>query len=325
MYPTWYACAVASYARYTHAGMAFGFCHDRCTIFLGLLVGCSKPLPDGSSVLRAFPALNCEEIENRVLIGWSGTILICVGLPMACTVLALLHLERQFTSALSYFLVRSVFSGYNDSITGFGFKIFCMARLFFLVFIVTSPAWIGDTTQLIGLQALITTSLFVEGLTQPRTTAFMNILESVEEVRACLAMDGSGERGRGGRAGRGVSRYCVYARIVFFADGPLHVPPDRVFGHRLASAWVHPCSSAHKSCHACSCRSRRSKGVHSPVRSWTLRRIGGVHRAFAVFRCVSYSERPSDQSAVQSSMCLTAVVLSICPPPPNSNPRSAFD
>jgi hypothetical protein len=44
----------------------------------------------------------------------------------------------------------------------------------------------------------------------------MNILESVEEVRACLAMDDSGERGRGGRAGRGVSRYCVYARIVFF-------------------------------------------------------------------------------------------------------------
>ena len=57
-----------------------------------------------------------------------------------------------------------------------------MGRVFFLVFIVTSPAWAGDTLQLIGLQGLIVTTLFVEGLTQPRTTPFMNILESLEEM-----------------------------------------------------------------------------------------------------------------------------------------------
>jgi hypothetical protein len=37
-------------------------------------------------------------------------------------------------------------------------------------------------SQLIGLQSLVTTTLFVEGLTQPRTTTFMNILESAEEI-----------------------------------------------------------------------------------------------------------------------------------------------
>jgi hypothetical protein len=126
--------------------------------------------------------LNCEEIDNRKLIGWSGTLLLGVGLPIICIVLATLYLKRKFKSALSYFLVRSVFSGFGDSAAGFGFKIFCLGRVFFLVFIVTSPAWTGDTLQLIGLQGLITTTLFVEGLTQPRTTRFMNILESVEEL-----------------------------------------------------------------------------------------------------------------------------------------------
>jgi hypothetical protein len=154
---------------------------DRCGIFLGLLLGCFG-LPDGTTVLKAFPALNCDEIENRELIGWFGTLLLCVGLPLVCTLLAAMYLQRKFKSALSYFLVRSVFSGYNDSATGFGFKVFCIARVFCLVFVVTSPAWIGDTSQLIGIQCLITQTLFVEGLTQPRTTTLMNTLESVEEM-----------------------------------------------------------------------------------------------------------------------------------------------
>ena len=133
-------------------------------------------------MLRAFPALNCEEIENRELIGWFGTLLLCVGLPLVCTLLAAMYLQRKFKTALAYFLVRSVFSGYNDSATGFGFKVFCIGRIFFLVFIVTSPAWIGETSQLIGLQSVITSTLFVECLTQPRTTSLMNIMESVEEM-----------------------------------------------------------------------------------------------------------------------------------------------
>ena len=126
--------------------------------------------------------MNCDEIENRVMIGFAGTIFFCIGLPLLCAVLATLYLKRKFKTALSYFLVRSIFSGYNDSAGGFAFKIFSLGRIFFLVFIVISPAWIGDTSQLIGLQSLVTTTLFVEGITQPRTTAFMNILESAEEM-----------------------------------------------------------------------------------------------------------------------------------------------
>jgi hypothetical protein len=133
-------------------------------------------------VLRAFPALNCEEIDNRELIGWFGTLLLCVGVPLVCTLLAAMYLQRKFKTALSYFLVRNVFSGYNDSAAGFGFKVFCIGRIFFLVFIVTSPAWMGETSQLIGLQSLIASTLFVESLTRPRTTSLMNIMESIEEM-----------------------------------------------------------------------------------------------------------------------------------------------
>jgi hypothetical protein len=117
-----------------------------------------------------------------MLIGWSGTLLICVGLPLVCVTLATTYLNHQFKSALSYFLVRSVFSGFNDSATGFGFRIFCLGRVFFLVFVVTSPAWIGDTSQLIGLQAILTTTLFVRSFTQPRTTKLMNFLEALGEM-----------------------------------------------------------------------------------------------------------------------------------------------
>ena len=116
------------------------------------------------------------------MIGCAGTIVRCIGLPLLCAVLATLYLRRKFKTALSYFLVRSVFSGNNDSAGGFAFKVFCLGRTFSLIFIVISPSWSGDTSQLIGLQSLVTTTLFVEGLTQPRTTTFMNILASAEEI-----------------------------------------------------------------------------------------------------------------------------------------------
>ena len=153
----------------------------RCTIFLGLLVGCAE-LPDGTTVLRSFPALNCDDIASRASIGWAGMLALCAGLPLTSTILATLYLKRKFKSSLSYFLVRSVFSGYKDSASGFGFRIVCLGRVFFLVFIVSSPSWIGDMSQLIGIQALCTAVLFIEGITQPRTTALMNIVESAEEI-----------------------------------------------------------------------------------------------------------------------------------------------
>jgi hypothetical protein len=126
--------------------------------------------------------MSCDEIDNRVSIGWSGTLVLCVGVPFTCAVFATLYLKRKFKSALSYFLVRSIFSGLNDSAAGFGFKIFCMGRVFFLVYIIVSPAQIMDMSQPIGLQGLVTTTLFVEGLLRPRTTRVMNILEQALEM-----------------------------------------------------------------------------------------------------------------------------------------------
>ena len=188
----------------------------RCAIFLGLLLDCTE-LPDGTTALRGFPALNCDEIANRVFIGWAGTLALCAGLPVVCTILAILYLTRKFKSALSYFLVRSIFSGLKDSVSGFGFKIFCMGRTFFLVFIVTSPAWIGDVSQLVGILGLFAATLFVESITHPRTTEPMNIMESFEEI--CL---------------------CAFVAIGFSATGSqLHWR-----GYSLVR----------KSCGACSCR-----------------------------------------------------------------------
>ena len=86
----------------------------RCTIFLGLLVGCAE-LQDGTAEFRTFPELDCDEIEHRVSIGLAGTLLLCVGIPGLCVLLITLYLKRKFKSALSYFLVRSIFSGHRGS------------------------------------------------------------------------------------------------------------------------------------------------------------------------------------------------------------------
>jgi hypothetical protein len=215
----------------------------RCTIFLGLLVGCAE-LPDGTSVLRSFPALNCDEIGNRASMGWAGTLVLCVGLPLIYTILAALYLNRKFKSSLSYFLVRSVFSGCKDSASGFGFKLICLGRTFFLVFIVSSPSWIGDVSQLIGIQALCKSALFLEGITQPRTTAFMSIVESAEEicilafVAICFSATGSQ-----------VHSCCLLARAQIVCR--LQLPLTTIRQHRYSVMKLASTVSSHSSWPLC--------------------------------------------------------------------------
>ena len=220
-------------------------------MFLGLLMGCDE-LPDGSTVLRAFPALTCEEIENRMLIGCAGTLALCAGLPLVCAVLAALYLKRKFKSALSYFLVRSVFSGFKDSAAGLGFKIFCLGRIFCLVLVVTSAEWAGETSQLIGLQGVLTTTLFIDGLTQPRTTTSMNILGSVQEMVVFIVLEI-------GFAATGL-KLASQVHYEFWTSLPVY-----------------------KSCGACSRHLRRSGS--SPPRSWHLHRPRSIHGPHAVLLC----------------------------------------
>ncbi len=65
---------------------------------------------------------------------------------------------------------------------GFGFRVFGLARTFGLIVISVSASWLDELSQAIGFGGLFTLTLFLESLSQPRTTYFMNMLESVEEI-----------------------------------------------------------------------------------------------------------------------------------------------
>jgi hypothetical protein len=148
---------------------------------LELLMGCVL-LEDGTYVMRAYPALLCDEVENRREIGWIAAILICFGVPAVCTLLLTLYLGRKFNSPLSYFLVRSVFAGHKDSALGFGYRVFSLIRVFMFIFVITSPEWQADMSQSIGMQGLLMFTIFVVSLTDPRTTRLMTNLEALEEL-----------------------------------------------------------------------------------------------------------------------------------------------
>ena len=70
----------------------------------------------------------------------------------------------------------------QDSAMGFGFRVFGLARTFGLIVISVSASWLDELSQAIGFGGLFTLTLFLESLSQPRTTYFMNMLESVEEI-----------------------------------------------------------------------------------------------------------------------------------------------
>jgi hypothetical protein len=70
----------------------------------------------------------------------------------------------------------------QDSAMGFGFRIFGLARTFGLIVISVSASWLDEQSQAIGFGGLFTLTLFLESLSHPRTTYFMNMLESVEEM-----------------------------------------------------------------------------------------------------------------------------------------------
>jgi hypothetical protein len=132
--------------------------------------------------MRAFPAVDCDEISSRALIGWLGVLVFCLGVPAVCALLTVFYIRRSFTSALAYFLTRSIFSGHADSAPGFGFRIFGFARVFSLIVVATDPGWLGELSQAIGFGGLFSLTLLVEAVAQPRTTHLMNILESVKEM-----------------------------------------------------------------------------------------------------------------------------------------------
>ena len=84
----------------------------RCNLYIGLLLGCA-PLEDGTAVMRAFPAVDCEEMPGRALVGWLGALLLCLGVPAVYASLIVMYLRRSFSSSVAYFMARSIFSGHT--------------------------------------------------------------------------------------------------------------------------------------------------------------------------------------------------------------------
>jgi hypothetical protein len=157
----------------------------RCTTFGGLLTGCFKAA-DGSMVLRTFPALNCDTIDSRVAAGVTGVVVFCVGIPLVSTVLIVRYHGRRFQSNLSYFLVRSIFSGHKDTPLGMAYRVWTMLRTLALVVISLSP--LSYTVQGISILMLVVASMLLEGLAEPRNTHILSLLGCLEEVVLCLVV-----------------------------------------------------------------------------------------------------------------------------------------
>jgi hypothetical protein len=81
-------------------------------------------------VLTAFPAMNCDEVDGRVALGSVGIVVYCIGIPLLAVVLLVRYHYRKFKSALSYFLVRAIFSGHNATVTGMAYRVWTLLRTF---------------------------------------------------------------------------------------------------------------------------------------------------------------------------------------------------
>jgi hypothetical protein len=158
-------------------------------VFLGLLEGCFIA-EDGSFIMRSYPSQDCDSTDYRLLTGSAGLLIFCVGVPAICAILAILYERRNFSSSLSYFLVRSIFAGDKDNSAGFGYRVFKMLRTFGFVATALRPKTSeqAEASQCVGFLALIVLTLFVESVVKPHTTGFVGIMESLGELCVCVVV-----------------------------------------------------------------------------------------------------------------------------------------
>lgn len=160
-----------------------------CFTFIGLLIGCYDG-EDGSSVMRLFPWLNCDEVGGRVAVGTVLTIIYCVGIPMLMLFLATQFRHKRFNSTFSIFLIRAVFSGHKSALQGMTYRIWTLLRS--LSFVCISLSTLSDQQQALGLLLLLTLTMLLESIVEPRVTRAMSLLDRFEEldifVVICLGM-----------------------------------------------------------------------------------------------------------------------------------------
>ena len=165
----------------------------RCFTFIGLLVGCYEG-EDGSLISKAYPWLNCDQIDGRVATGVAFTTIFCAGVPALMIFLAVQFHRQKIQSALSVFIIRSIFSGHRPTMQGMMYRIWTLLRS--LSFICISQSTLNDQQQALGLFLLLTVTMLLESILEPRMTRAMSLLDRFEElvifVVICLGMLHSG-------------------------------------------------------------------------------------------------------------------------------------
>ncbi len=169
------------------------FFMGRCATFVGLLIGCYE-VEDGSLILASNPSLNCDEIPGRQRTGVALTAVYVVGLPLLMFSLAAKYHCSSFKSALSTFLVRSIFAGHRPTFAAMCYRILTLLRC--LGFVVITQAQLSGRTQAVASLLLVTLTLAIESVVEPRTSRMMSLFDRCEEVVLfvviCLGILGSG-------------------------------------------------------------------------------------------------------------------------------------
>jgi hypothetical protein len=156
-------------------------------------MGCYEA-EDGSSVLASNPSLNCDEVPGRFATGAALTASYAAGMPLLMFVMAMKFRFSSFKSELSKFLVRSVFSGYKTTLAAMCYRILTMLRC--LGFVIITQTRLSGQRQAILSLLLVTMTLVVESVVEPRANRAMSLLDRFEVVALfvviCLGMLGTG-------------------------------------------------------------------------------------------------------------------------------------
>ena len=109
-------------------------------------------------------------------------------------VMAMKYRFSDIESELSRFLVRSVFSGHKTTLAAMCYRILTMLRC--LGFIIITQTRLSGQKQAILSLLLVTMTLVVESVVEPRANRAMSLLDRFEEVALfvviCLGMLGAG-------------------------------------------------------------------------------------------------------------------------------------
>ena len=101
--------------------------------------------------------MNCDEIDYRIAASAIGIVVYCIGIPLIATTLLVMYHLRKFKSSLSFYLVRSIFSGHNATATGMAYRIWTLLRTF--IFTTISLAPLSHTSQGLGILMLVVASM----------------------------------------------------------------------------------------------------------------------------------------------------------------------